>query len=125
MVVQILLHFNFITRNDVVLYAQHTIISSTLHCYHGTVSMVGRVKQFLGHVVPGVIKPLRILWNEMIAFIFLCLGLIPIPQAVKAYREFEAGRENPMRLMLTVTFSALMLYFGITSFLRARRISRS
>ena len=32
-------------------------------------SMVGKTKQFLSYVVPGVIKPLRVLWNEMIGFI--------------------------------------------------------
>ena len=87
--------------------------------------MTGRIQQFLSHVVPGVIKPLRILWNEMIGFVFLCLGIIPLFQAFRAYREFDAGREGPGRLVVILFFSAIMLYFGVTSFLRARKISRN
>ncbi|MBI4908431.1 MAG: hypothetical protein HY820_32700 [Acidobacteria bacterium] len=87
--------------------------------------MVGRTKQFLSHVLPGVMRPIRILWNEMIGFVFVCLGVIPLFQAYKAYREFDAGNEGPGRLFLILGFCAIMLYFGIGSFLRARRIGRS
>lgn len=86
--------------------------------------MFGRAKQFFGHVLPGVIKPIHILWNEMIGFVFLCLGIIPLIQAVKAYREFDAGREGPGRMITILGFCSLMLYFGVNSFLRARRISK-
>ncbi len=82
--------------------------------------MTGKAKQFLDHVVPGVIKPIRVLWNEMIGFVFLCLGILPIPSAWRAYTENEA-----FRMLLTGSFSVIMLYFGITSFLRARKITRS
>ncbi len=87
--------------------------------------MVGRTKQFLSHVLPGVLRPIRILWNEMIGFLFICLGLIPLFQAYKAYRAFEAGSEGPGRLLTILGFCAIMLYFGVGSFLRARRISRT
>jgi hypothetical protein len=87
--------------------------------------MVGRTKQFLSHVVPGVLKPMRILWNEVIGFLFLCLGIIPLVQGYRAFREFEAGREGPGRLLTILVFSVIMLYFGISSFVRARRIGRT
>jgi hypothetical protein len=87
--------------------------------------MVGRARQFLSHVVPGVVKPLRILWNEMIGFVFLCLGIIPLFQAFRAYREFDAGREGPGRLLTILAFSILMISFGLHSFFRARRISKN
>jgi hypothetical protein len=82
--------------------------------------MTGKVKQFLDHVVPGVVKPIRVLWNEMIGFVFLCLGIIPIPSAWRAYNDQDA-----FRMLLTGSFSAIMLYFGVTSFLRARKINRT
>jgi hypothetical protein len=87
--------------------------------------MAGRIQQFLSHVLPGVIRPIRILWNEMIGFMFVCLGIIPLFSAVKAYREFDAGREGPGRLLVILFFSGIMLYFGLSSFMRARRISRN
>ncbi|MCS7026284.1 MAG: hypothetical protein NZV14_15915 [Bryobacteraceae bacterium] len=87
--------------------------------------MISQVKQLLRHVVPSVIKPVRVLWNEMIGFIFLLLGLVPLPSAYKAYRDFEGGKEGVFRLVLTACFCGVMLYFGIASFLRARKISRT
>jgi hypothetical protein len=82
--------------------------------------MIGKTKQFLSFVIPGVIKPLRVLWNEMIAFIFVCLGVIPLPGAYRAWQT-----DDMFRLGLHVFFSAVMLYFGVTSFFRAKKINRS
>ena len=82
-------------------------------------------KQFVRHVVPGVIKPIRVLWNEMIGFVFLVLGVVPIPSAYRAYRDFEDGKEGVFRVILTACFCAVMLYFGCSSFFRARKLSRS
>ncbi len=87
--------------------------------------MLLKARRFLQHVVPALIKPMRVLWNEMMGFVFICLGLIPIPGGITAYREFQDGGEGLFRILLTMLFSGVMLYFGITSFLRARKISRS
>lgn len=87
--------------------------------------MVSQAKSFVRHVVPAVIKPIRVLWNEMIGFVFLVLGVVPIPSAYKAYRDFEGGKEGVFRVVLTACFCAVMLYFGVTSFFRARKLSRT
>lgn len=87
--------------------------------------MLAKARQFLDHVAPRVIKPIRVLWNEVIGFLFLVLGLVPIPSALRAWRDFDAGKDGPFRLLLTVFFSSVMIYFGVSSFLRARKISRS
>ncbi|MBV6432828.1 MAG: hypothetical protein IANPNBLG_02975 [Bryobacteraceae bacterium] len=87
--------------------------------------MVGKTKQFLSFVLPGVIKPVRILWNEMMGFIFLCLGLIPLPSAIRAYRDYADGGQGMFRLVLTGIFCSVMLYFGVSSFLKAKRIGKS
>jgi len=87
--------------------------------------MFAKIRQFLQHVLPGVVRPLRVLWNEVIGFVFLVLAAFPIPSVVREYRAYEGGAEGMFRIGLAVMFSALMAWFGITSFLRARRISRS
>jgi hypothetical protein len=83
-----------------------------------------KVGQFLGHVLPGVMRPLRILWNEIIGFLFICLAVWFTPSAVRAWREFDQHGGNFFWLA-EFFFIGLMLYFGLNSFLRARKISRS
>ena len=83
------------------------------------------IQKFLQHVVPGVIRPLHVLWNQVIGFVFLVLAVAPIPSAIRNYREYHGDSEGFFKVALGVTFSAVMLYFGVSSFLRARKISRS
>jgi hypothetical protein len=81
---------------------------------------------FLRHVVPGVVKPIRALWNEVIGFVFLCLAFLG---AVSGYRNvvrnFNGEPREVMSLLIVGLFVAVMAGFGISSFRRARRISRS
>jgi hypothetical protein len=79
----------------------------------------------MGHVVPNVIRPLRVLWNQLMGFIFLVLAAGATPSAVRNVRQFQGDFESSLRVGLAFIFMALMLYFGITSLLRARRITRS
>jgi hypothetical protein len=83
------------------------------------------VRRFLEHIVPNVIRPLHALWNQMIGFLFLVLAVAPIPSAINALRHYDADSDNLFRLVVSFLFAGLMAYFGITSLLRARRISRS
>ncbi len=83
------------------------------------------VRQFLRHVLPGVLKPLRALWNEVIGFVFLALAAIPVPRAVRSWQEFNETGEGLFRVVLSAIFIGIMAWFGITSFVRARKISRS
>ena len=45
--------------------------------------------------------------------------------AVRAARAFDGNFESLVHVVLPGLFGALMAYFGISSFLRARKISRS
>ncbi len=83
------------------------------------------LNQFLGHVVPRVIQPMRVLWNEVIGFLFLVLAAWSVPHGVRVVREFDGDLGSIFRLVLSVLFTALMAGYGIYSFLRARKISRS
>ena len=83
------------------------------------------IRKFLTHVMPGIIRPLRVLWNEVIGFIFLVLAIWAVPSAIRSVRQFEGDAGSFFRVVLSLSFAGLMAYFGIASFLRARRISRS
>ena len=83
------------------------------------------IRKFLAHVLPGVIKPLRILWNEIIGFVFLAFAVIPIPRAVRSWREFDETGSGLFHVVLSILFMLMMASFGIYSFHRARKISRS
>jgi hypothetical protein len=78
-------------------------------------------RKFLHHVIPGVVRPLHILWNQVIGFFFLALACIPVPSAIREIRD----PENHPRLILSLPFILIMGAFGISSFVRARKISRS
>jgi hypothetical protein len=86
--------------------------------------------QFVKHVVPAVVKPARILWHEVIGFVFLSIGVICGFRTVHLYGDYSSAAPAEsgtafFRLAVTIPFTLMMLYFGITSFLRARKISRS
>ena len=83
------------------------------------------IQRFLAHVLPSVIKPLHALWNQMIGFLFLVLAALPIPSLIRTIRTYQPDAENMLRIVFLAIFAAIMLYFGITSFWRARKISRS
>ena len=77
-------------------------------------------REFVKHVVPAVLKPARTLWNEVIGFLFLCLAVIFGFNCVRAYLADEGAK-----VFLAAPLTVVMAWFGITSFLRARKISRS
>ena len=78
-------------------------------------------KSFFGHVVPGVIRPLHTLWNQVIGFFFLVLAVLPIPSAI---RQIHDPASYP-KLILIIPFTLIMGAFGVSSFLKARKIARS
>lgn len=80
---------------------------------------------FVSHVIPGVVRPMRVLWNEIIGFVFIVLAIAMTPGMVRAVRELDTPKSSPGRLAIAVGFVLMLLYFGVTSFLRARKISRS
>jgi len=87
-------------------------------------------REFVKHVVPAVIKPARTLWNEIIGFFFICLAVYCGSGVVRSYIKLGSASADEttavlFRLCLSAFCTILMLYFGITSFLRARKISRS
>ena len=97
--------------------------------------LAGRVaarhgREFARHVVPAVIKPARTLWNEFIGFLFCCLAATFGFKAVRLALDYsKAGPEERGKdlvlLSMTGIIALVMLFYGLSSFLRARKISRS
>jgi len=87
--------------------------------------MLRVARQFISHVLPGIMRPLRVLWNEVIGFVFLSLAAFPIPRTIRHWQEYDETGQGLFRVVLSVLFISMMALFGIHSFLRARKISRS
>jgi hypothetical protein len=85
----------------------------------------GMINRFLGHVLPGIIRPMHALWNEVIGFIFIVLAVWAAPSAWRNIRLVNGNSESFFKAAISVGFALLMAYFGISSFLKARKISRS
>ena len=85
----------------------------------------GLGRQLVRHVLPGVVKHLRVLWNEVIAFVFFCLAVIASPSAYRTIRDFDGEAGGFVRALLSCSFALIMFWFGVSSFRRARKISRS
>lgn len=64
-------------------------------------------------------KILGQLFHEVTGFVFLALALIATPAVVKEWR----GGTRP-RLVMACIFVLVMVYFGITSFVKARKAAR-
>jgi hypothetical protein len=77
-------------------------------------------REFFKHILPAIAKPARSLWNEVIGFIFICFAVV---LGFKAFSYLRSGDRG--RLIVAGFWFLLMAYFGLASFLRARRISRS
>jgi hypothetical protein len=77
-------------------------------------------REFVRHVAPAIIKPARTLWNEVIGFIFLCFAVL------LGFRTVGLARVGHLVGVMFCGCGALLtLWYGVSSFLRARRISRS
>ena len=87
--------------------------------------MAGIVNKFVSHVMPGVVRPLRVLWNEVIGFLFFVFALLAGSSALRNIRQLNTAEGSPFRVGLSLFSTLLMAYFAISSFLRARKISRS
>jgi hypothetical protein len=83
--------------------------------------MFSTAKKFLGFVMPEVVKPIHTLWNQVIGFFFIVLALLPLHAIVRDWGKDDTGP----RLALEIPFALIMAGFGIHSFLRARKISKS
>ncbi len=85
---------------------------------------LSRGREFLHYVLPGVIKPLRVLWNQVIGFAFFVFALIAVPRAMRSLREYDGDAQSLFEVVLTFIFILTMAAFAVQSFWRARKASK-
>ena len=78
---------------------------------------VDNAKKFAQHVVPEVARPARILWNQAIGAVFLLLAVYFIGYA-------SMNTQNPPAVIGGGFMGLVMGFFAVTSFRKARHISR-
>ncbi len=76
--------------------------------------------KFVKHVVPAAVKPLHTLWHEVLGFIFLAFA------GMAGFRMWQdrVGM-SPIKFVMIGLFVLITAGYGISSVLKARRISRS
>ena len=87
-------------------------------------------REFVKHIVPAILKPARTLWNQVIGFLFLSFSVIFGLKTVRYSMDYvkagpDGGPGELIRLAMAGFCTFLMAWYGISSFLRARKISRS
>ena len=76
--------------------------------------------KFVKHVLPAAVKPVHVLWHEVIGFIFLVIaGMV----AWWVYRH--PASVGLVQLVMIIPIFGVCVGYGVSSFLKARRISRS
>ena len=76
--------------------------------------------KFVKHVLPAAVKPVHSLWHEVLGFLFLVFAAIA---SWRVYRK--AGELPPGQFAIMLLFIVVMAGYGVSSFRKARRISRS
>lgn len=89
--------------------------------YAGKNRVVTAVWQGLRATTSSFGRVLGILWLEVTGFVFLCLAGIGGLKLASEYSRYEAGKGSSGRLVLAVCFTVTFAWFGVSSFLRARR----
>lgn len=79
----------------------------------------------MNHVVPGVIRPLHILWNEIIGFFFIVFGVWFGTAAFRGFRKLNKPEGTLLGFVGPAIAAAVMLGYGLHAFLKARKIGRS
>jgi len=81
-------------------------------------------RRFAQHVVPEVVRPARIIWNQAIGAIFLLFAILFLGSAVRYFNGIHSEARNSVALGFSLFLGIVMGFFGIASFMKARRISR-
>jgi len=71
-----------------------------------------------------ILRILRALFHEVVGFLFLAMAFWGSVWLVRAFRSFDGNGEALFKIVLVGAFVLMMGGFGVSSFWRARRISR-
>lgn len=75
---------------------------------------------FVKHVVPAAVKPIHSLWHEVLGFFFLAFAGLAAFKLVRNWDTLELGKK-----LIIAPFVIVLAAYGISSFRKARRITRS
>jgi glycerol uptake facilitator-like aquaporin len=76
--------------------------------------------RFVKHVLPAAVKPLHVLWHQILGFMFLVFAGLA---AWKVWRNEQAI--SPPIFVIAVIFIVVMAAYGVSSIRKSQRISRS
>lgn len=75
---------------------------------------------FLKHVVPAALKPMQVLWHEILGFLFLTFA------GLGGWKLYQSpGALAPIQFFIVIIFIVVLAAYGTSSILKSRRISRS
>jgi hypothetical protein len=96
--------------------------------YYGNVatrSLLGKGMTLVRTVVPAIVKPMHSLWHEIISFFFFAFAVMGLIRGVPLIRRFAGDPADFFKLILVLVWTVIMTAFGVSSYRRARKISRS
>ena len=64
---------------------------------------------------------LRVLFLEVSGVIFICFSVSVVSAFIREFRKYEMHQVGVERVILAGVISSMFLYFGLSSFWRARR----
>ncbi len=85
---------------------------------------IARARQFVGFVLPAILRPLRVLWNQIIGFFFICMAIIALWRTIPLARSFAGDVSELFRLLVSGVFIVITTGFGIYSFWRAHKVPK-
>jgi hypothetical protein len=70
-------------------------------------------------------RVLHLLFLEVTGFLFLCIGVIGGFASWREYQNMQGHPEFRYKFVVAVVFTLMFLWFGVTSFWRARRKNKT
>jgi hypothetical protein len=83
------------------------------------------MRRFFQHVLPAVLKPLHVLWNEMIGFFFAVMALFILIGLIRGVMDFKGDADSLFKIVLMGLAFVVMAGYGLQSYFKARKISRT
>ena len=88
-------------------------------------NLTGQAKLFVQHVVPAAVRPVHTLWHEIIGFLFIVMAVIIGAAGFRTWSSYHGDPGEFLKIVLAAVFTLIMAGFGVSSFRKARKISRS
>ena len=85
---------------------------------------LSHAQKFAQHVIPEVVRPARIIWNQAIGGVFLLFAVLFLGNAFRYFDSKTGVIVNPVGLGFSIFLGTVMATFGVSSFVKARRIGK-